>query len=285
MSSAVHAPTGGDHRFALTDEGKVRRAGSSPTDALTVSVVVPSKNEAANIGWVLDRLPADLHEVILVDASDDGTVEVAKSIRPNVIVVDDPGCGKGVALRAGFDAASGDVIVMLDADGSMDPREIDRFVAPLADGYDMVKGSRCMDGGGSADLSRLRSAGNWGLVTLVNLLYGVSFTDLCYGYFAFRRDCLPTLSVCATGFEIETELVVCAVRSGLRTVEVPSYEEPRRNGNSNLSTFKDGTRVLRTLLSKRLAPRPLPNPAATRPPRRRQPRLALLRGAKDAQPA
>ena len=224
--------------------------------AATVSVVIPAKNEARNIGWVLDRLPAGLHEVILVDGSEDATAEVARCHRPDVVVVEDPGGGKGAALRAGFAAATGELIVMLDADGSMNPAEIHRFVDRLLAGADMVKGSRTLDGGGSADLSALRRAGNGVLRALVNFLYGVSFTDLCYGFFAFRRDCLPTLGVCADGFEIETELVACAIRSKLRVAEVASFEDVRRHGESNLHTFRDGFRVLRTLVRKRLEPAP-----------------------------
>lgn len=292
MSSAAHVRTRG-----VRQASRLRRGPSNDRiDEMsrgagehTVSVVIPSKNEAANIGWVLSRLP-DVHEMILVDSSQDSTVDAAVAVRPDVIVIDDPGCGKGAALRAGFAAATGDFIVMLDADGSMDPREIDRFVAPLVSGFDMVKGSRCMEGGGSADLSLLRRAGNRGLRSLVNVLYGVSFTDLCYGYFAFRRDCLPTLSVCATGFEIETELVACAARSGLRTMEVPSFEEARRNGESNLQTFSDGIRALRTLLSRRIAPRPLSHPApaaaqAEPGSSRKKRRLALVPSEADPRAA
>jgi len=256
MSSATLSPAGNARHGAASARGfgGAQQAETPNGAALpTVSVVIPAKNEARNIGWVLSRLSAELDEVILVDSSTDGTAEIATSHRPDLIVVSDPGCGKGAALRAGFAAATGDYIVMLDADCSMDPAEIDRFVGGLLSGYDMVKGSRSMRGGGSADLSPLRRAGNRVLTSLVNVLYGVSFTDLCYGYFAFRRDCLPTLAVCATGFEIETELVVCAINSGLRTAEVPSFEDVRRHGESNLNTFRDGTRVLRTLIAKRFA--------------------------------
>ena len=256
MSSATLSPARSIRRGQRLDRGFGGQGQPQTPDRAalpTVSVVIPAKNEAQNIGWVLSRLPAELDEVILVDSSDDGTAEVAASQRADLIVVDDPGCGKGAALRAGFAAASGDYIVMLDADCSMDPAEIDRFVGGLLGGFDMVKGSRSIKGGGSADLSPLRRAGNRVLTSFVNVLYGVSFTDLCYGFFAFRRDCLPTLAVCATGFEIETELVVCAINSGLHTAEVPSFEEARRHGESNLNTFRDGTRVLRTLIAKRFA--------------------------------
>jgi len=227
-----------------------------------VSVVIPARNEEQNIGWVLERLPS-VHEVILVDGcSTDDTVAAARSRRPDIVVLSDHGRGKGDALRIGFNAANGHFIVMLDADGSMDPGEVPRYVAALMAGCDVVKGSRLLPSGGSEDLSRLRAAGNRGLCELVNRLYRAQFTDLCYGYFAFRRSCLPLLNLWTDGFEIETEIVVCSLKAGLRIIEVPSYEMPRRNGASNLNAARDGARVLATLLHRRVAhvPRRLHNP-------------------------
>jgi hypothetical protein len=219
-----------------------------------VSVVIPARNEQENIEWVLERLPS-AHEVILVDGcSADDTVAVARSARPDIVVRSDHGTGKGDALRVGFNAASGHFVVMLDADGSMDPGEIPRFVDALMDGHDVVKGSRLLPGGGgSADLSRLRAGGNRVLCGMVNALYRARFTDLCYGYFAFRKSCLPLLKLCTDGFEIETEMVVCSLKAGLRITEVPSYELPRRHGASNLNAARDGVRVLWTLLFRRVS--------------------------------
>ena len=241
--------------------GRPSRGGFRPL----VSVVVPARNEEQNIAWVLARLPS-AHEVILVDGcSTDDTVAVARGARPDIVVLSDHGRGKGDALRIGFNAASGHFVVMLDADGSMDPAEIPLFVDALLDGHDVVKGSRLLPGGGSDDLSRVRAGGNRALCALVNRLYGARFTDLCYGYFAFRRSCLPLLKLCTDGFEIETEIVVCSLRAGLRVAEVPSYELPRRHGASNLHATRDGTRVLVTLLHRRLSRYPgrLHNPWAT----------------------
>lgn len=219
-----------------------------------VSVVIPARNEERNIAWVLERLPDIVHEVILVDGcSTDATIEVARAARPNIVVVCDHGRGKGDALRIGFNVASGHFVVMLDADGSMDPGEIPRFVATLVDGSDVVKGSRLLPGGGSDDLSLVRSAGNRVLCEMVNRLYGAGFTDLCYGYFAFRRSCLPLMKLATDGFEIETEIVVCSVKAGLRVTEVPSFELPRLHGESHLHAVRDGVRVLSTLLLRRVS--------------------------------
>lgn len=221
-----------------------------------VSVVIPAMNEERNIGWVLERLPAVVDEVILVDGdSVDETVSVSRAICPDIRVVGQERRGKGAALRAGFAAARGDVIVMIDADRSMDPAEIERYLDRLDEGCDLVKGSRFMDDGGTTDMERLRRWGNGALRGMVNGLYSTKFTDLCYGFIAFRRDQLDALALRSDGFEIETEIIVRAVNAGLHIAEVPSFEAPRAFGESNLNTWRDGRRVLRTLLHHRIARR------------------------------
>src|SRR5436305_9702124 len=190
-----------------------------------VSVVIPTLNEERNIAWVLERLPRCVDEVLVVDGrSTDDTIFAALCARPDVRIVQERRPGKGAALRAGFEAANGDVIVMLDADGSMHPREIERYVEAIDAGYDLVKGSRFLPGAGTTDISRLRAVGNFALLGLANRLYGCRFTELCYGYMALRRTALPRLQLTADGFEIETQIVAHAVRAGLRITEVPSFE-------------------------------------------------------------
>jgi glycosyltransferase involved in cell wall biosynthesis len=219
-----------------------------------VSVVIPALNEARNLPHVLARLPAWISEVLLVDGnSADSTAEVARELFPLVKIVGQPGRGKGDALAAGFAAATGDIIVMLDADGSANPGEIARFVTALLEGADFAKGSRFAPGGGSSDITRTRRIGNRLLGGLVNILYGTRFTDLCYGYNAFWRHCLPSMRVDCQGFEVETLINIRVARAGLRVTEVPSFEERRIFGESNLRPFRDGLRVLRTILRERLA--------------------------------
>jgi glycosyltransferase involved in cell wall biosynthesis len=223
----------------------------------TVSLVIPVRNEARNIAWVLDQVADEVDEIILVDGnSTDATLITARSCRPDLKVVRQEGSGKGSALREGFLAASGDVIVMMDADGSMAPQEIRHYLHFLANGYDFVKGSRFIVGGGSLDITRFRRLGNWFLLTVFNALHGTELTDLCYGFCAFHRCYLDHLSLSATGFEIEAEMVVRAMRSGLRIAEVPSLEMPRRSGKSNLHAIRDGVRVLRTVLHDQVSPSP-----------------------------
>lgn len=225
---------------------------SEPRNMFKVSVVIPTLNEARNIAWVLENMPLDVDEIVIVDGrSTDRTIETALAMRPDTVVVIDDQPGKGSAIRKGIETATGDFIVMLDADGSMHPGEIAAFVQPLCRGHDLVRGSRFMEGGGSIDISRLRAAGNWGLLRLTEILYGVKRSDLCYGYAAFRRSSIMALGLTATGFEIEAQLFLRAERAGLRVAEVPSFEAPRRNGTSNLNTFRDGWRVLKTIVSER----------------------------------
>jgi hypothetical protein len=226
-------------------DGTVAGADGRPT----VSVIVPALNEADSIGWVLGQIPWFVDEVVLVDGlSIDRTEVVARTLVPNLVVVHQRDRGKGAALRAGFSAARGDIVVMIDADGSTDPREIGRFVDALVGGADFVKGSRELPGGGSVDFTPLRRRGNLAFVALANLIYGTNFTDLLYGYCAFWRAHLDDLALSADGFEIETQLVVNAVKAGLEVVEVPSVELERRAGASNLNALRDGLRILETML-------------------------------------
>jgi glycosyltransferase involved in cell wall biosynthesis len=224
-------------------------------DAATVSItaVIPALNEAANLPHVLARVPEFVDEIVLVDGhSTDDTIEVARAIRPDIRVVLQDGRGKGNALACGFAAARGDIIVMLDADGSTDPAEMARFVAPLLDGHDFVKGSRFLATGSSEDITHIRAGGNRVLTALVNLLYGKRFTDLCYGYNAFWRHCLADMSVDCDGFEVETLITARIARTDLSVVEVPSIEHERLSGVSNLRAVQDGIRVLKTILHERV---------------------------------
>lgn len=228
-----------------------------------VSAVIPTLNEAENLPHVLARLPSGISELIIVDGnSRDRTVAVARSLRPDARVILQTGEGKGNALACGFAAARGDILVMIDADGSTDPAEIPRFIAPLARaGADFVKGSRYLQGGGSADFTRLRNAGNRALGWGVNLMFGTRYTDLCYGYNAFWRWCLPHLHITCKGFEVETILNVRAARAGFKVVEVPSYEQRRISGLSNLNAWRDGRRVLRAIITERCSRLPEPGDA------------------------
>lgn len=234
-----------DNRDA--DEGSVRP---------TVTVVIPTRNEARNLPYVAKRMPA-VDQIIVVDGNSvDNTVEVARQLWPDALIVNQTRRGKGNALACAFEVSTCDIVVMIDADGSTDPAEIPDFVGALVSGADFAKGSRFTSSGGSDDITQLRRVGNKGLNWLVNRLFGTGFTDLCYGYNAFWRHHLAVLDLPRTdvqeaqwgdGFEIETVINVRVARNGLSIQEVSSFEGKRIYGRSNLNAVTDGIRVLRTI--------------------------------------
>jgi len=256
--SATLAPVPLDNHDVPT---RLRRTNITPISTslvskVSVSVIIPTLNEVDNLPHVFERVPREIYELIIVDGhSTDGTPELAEQLWPGVRIVNQPGKGKGNALAAGFWAATGDIVVMLDADGSTDPAEIPRFVAALLTGADFAKGTRFVTGGGSADITTIRRLGNRALARLVNFLWDVNYSDLCYGYNAFWRRVLPDLAPDCTGFEVETLINIRAAKAKLRIVEVPSFEADRVHGESNLNAKRDGVRVLRTILAERIRPR------------------------------
>lgn len=220
-------------------------------NAPTVSVVIPARNEAKNLRHILPYLPSIISEVIIIDGrSTDDTIAEAQRLLPGIRVIKQVGKGKGDALRSGFVAATGDIIVMLDADGSANPLEIPRFVKGLTEGYDFAKGSRFLEGGGSEDITRLRRWGNNVLCAFVNLLFRTRFSDLCYGYNAFWKRCLNDVIVDCDGFEVETLLNLRMHTAKMKIIEIPSFEHARIHGQSNLHAGRDGWRILRTIMGE-----------------------------------
>jgi glycosyltransferase involved in cell wall biosynthesis len=223
----------------------------------SVSVVIPALNEERNLPHVAARMPHDIDEIVFVNGdSVDQTAEVARQLWPDGTHIRQTRNGKGNALACGINAASGDIIVLLDADGSTDPAEIPHYIGALIAGADYAKGSRFIQGGGSADITAFRRIGNKMLNALVNILFATKYTDLCYGYNAFWRHCLVSMRLPATddptaqwgdGFEIETLINVRVAANQLKIAEVGSYEKARIHGVSNLHAVTDGLRVLRTI--------------------------------------
>ena len=242
--------------------------GSARPDSPRISVVVPTLNEARNLEVVLPELvgTVDVHEVIVVDGgSVDDTIDTARRLLPDAVVVQQARRGKGNALATGFAHVTGDVVVMFDADGSADPAEIPAFVRALTDGADFAKGSRFCTGGGSADITVVRKAGNEFLNTVMNRAFGTRFSDLCYGYNAFWADQIAILDLpdheapgpetgmlWGDGFEIETVINCRFAAATVKITEVASIERLRIFGESNLHAVKDGLRVLRTIRTEQV---------------------------------
>jgi glycosyltransferase involved in cell wall biosynthesis len=250
MSAVLPPVTPGPDIHAAAD--RYRPITSHLAIAPPVSVVIPAMNEAENLPYVFKTLPDWIHEVVLVDGdSTDDTVAVARELWPDVKVVRQTGKGKGDALIAGFAACTGDIVVMIDADGSADGNEIVSYVSALVSGADFAKGSRFANGGGTDDMTFVRKLGNRLLCAAVNRKFGARYTDLCYGYNAFWRHCLDRIDLDCTGFEVETLMNIRVVTAGLKVQEIPSHEYLRIHGVSNLRAVRDGLRVLRVILAER----------------------------------
>jgi GT2 family glycosyltransferase len=221
-------------------------------DPLDATVVIPTLNEERSISELLLSLrKAGFSHILVIDGnSKDQTVEIAK--RYGVEVIYQNGRGKGAALVQAFghEYLQGDLIVMMDADGSMNPDELPAFIEALEIGNDVAKGSRNLNGGGSEDMSLVRRIGNTFFVVLTNLLWSANYTDLCYGFAVFKKDAIRKLypNLRSKNFEIETEIFIKAKKYGLRIAEVPSIERRRKHGKSNLKALEDGLRILLTIV-------------------------------------
>jgi len=224
---------------------------SDSIQKLKVTLVIPTKNEADNLPTFLDKIPKDF-EVVLVDGnSSDNTIEVAKRLRPDVVILNQTGKGKGNGMRLAFCHATGDIIVTFDADGSFNIKELERFIEPLHNEYDLVKGSRFMTGGKTKDMPLIRRIGNWVLTVITNILFGSRYTDIAYGFHAFRKDKLEKLNLTSDGFEIDAELYCMALKNHLNVIEVASVENRRIFGVGKLRSMQDGFRILKTIIRVR----------------------------------
>jgi glycosyltransferase involved in cell wall biosynthesis len=220
-----------------------------------VSVVIPTLNEVDSIASVLARIPDSVREIIVVDGlSSDGTADVAAAARADVRIVHQHARGKGAAIRAGIDEASGEYIVLMDGDGSTDPAYIAAFARVLADGADIAKGSRFLPGAGTDDMTFHRRIGNWGFVLLARILFGARFTDITYGYNAVRRDRRDAMALEIDGWAQEIVTNLRMVRYGMRVEEVPTFEPRRIAGVAKLRTWSAGWAILRAILAERRRP-------------------------------
>jgi Glycosyl transferase family 2 len=220
-----------------------------------VSVVIPTLNEADCIAHVLARIPTSVREVIVVDGlSTDGTADVAAAARLDVRVVHQQVRGKGAAIRAGVEAASGDYIVLMDGDGSTDPAYISAFARVLAGGADYAKASRFLPGAGTDDMPFHRRVGSWLFVQLARVLFGTHFTDITYGYNAVRRDKRGAMALEIDGWAQEIVTNIRMVRYGMRVEELPAFEPRRIAGVAKLQTWSAGWTILRAILAERRHP-------------------------------
>ncbi len=207
----------------------------------TVSIIIPTKNEEATIGEVIDAVKPYCDEIIVVDGhSSDRTREIC--LERNVVCVLDNKRGKGDGIRTGIRHASCDIIVFMDADGSHDPADIPELVKPIVKGEaDLVVGCR-MTGGSDelhGDLGKLvRYMGSMVITLIINYRWGVRLTDVQNGFRAIRRDVAATVGLIEDDFTIEEEMVMKCLRKGFKVANVPAHEYPRKVGVSRIEVKK-----------------------------------------------
>lgn len=222
--------------------------------AFSVTIIIPTLNEMENLPYVLPVIPdlPEIRELILVDGlSTDNTVKVAQELMPQIKVIFQEGKGKGDALKYAWKHATGDILVTLDADGSINPKEIPKLIEPLLQGYDLTKGSRFLPGGGTIDMPLHRRIGNWVFTVMANILFGTKYTDLVYGFHAFWKEILERVDIKSGSFEIDTELYLKVKKAGLKVAEVPSFEARRIYGSGKLRSLRDGWRILKVIFRER----------------------------------
>jgi len=216
-----------------------------------VTVLICSRNEAENLPHVLPRIPSFVDEVLMIDGqSTDDTVAIARRLRPDIRILQQPGSGKGEAFRYGVEQAREDIVVTLDADGETDPQELPRFLDTLLVGADFIKGSRFKSGWGRKPPHRV--FGNWVIAKTCNLLYGTRFTDVCCGYNAFWRRVAGEVDLwSADGWNYEPLLVARLLRAGRDVRELSYGYSGRLSGDSKLPDWRQGLVAIWVLARER----------------------------------
>lgn len=218
---------------------------------MRTTVIIPARNEGDVVVHLAEAVRACCDEVIVVDGhSTDGSP--ARLRAAGVTVIEDRGHGKGDAIRLGLDAATGDVVVTMDADGSHDPADIRFLVAPIEAGEaDLVIGCRMR--GGSDEFAGtwtmfVRLWGNNVLTQVINTRFGTALTDTQNGFRAIRASAVERLGLAEDKHSIELEMVLRALKRGFRVCQVPAHEYARKAGESSLSVVRQTPTFFRCLL-------------------------------------
>jgi glycosyltransferase involved in cell wall biosynthesis len=225
-----------------------------------VSVIIPVFNEEVTVGDIVTRTKKTLeklrvsYEVLVVDdGSDDRSADIAQERK--AIVLRDSHEGKGFALRSGFRRAKGELIVTLDADGSHKPEEIPLVLRYLMeDKADFVVGSRFANSeANKAKIPKINRIGNRLFNNLTGYLTGAKISDSQSGFRAIRSSLIKKMRLSSHGYEVESEMLVKALRMGARVAETPISFDQRTVGNSKLDPLRDGTRILYAIIASYLS--------------------------------
>ena len=223
-----------------------------------ISIVIPAYNEEKSVGnvieetiQVMDSLGCPYEIIVVDDGSTDGTYQAASKYKATVISYP-INRGKGYAVRRGFERATGDIIVMIDSDGTHTPKEIPELVEPLFNGTDIVAGSRFLGSIGEST-TMIHRVGNFFINTAIASLTGQRITDSQTGFRAIKREVIDRMHLNSTGFEIESEITIKSLKNGFRFKEKPITCQKRYYNVSRVKILRDGQRIFRTIIQSSMA--------------------------------
>lgn len=209
-----------------------------------VSVIIPTLNEADSITEVLDQIPKEVvDEIIVVDGhSEDGTVDLVRELGYKVIYQE--GKGYGAAFSTGVRYAQGDILILMDGDGSPNPKDIPSLLKKINEGYDIVLGSRYLSKAGSEDDTVIRYIGNKVFTFIVNKIHNMNISDSLYMFAAVKRKVFESIKLESSDFGYSVEFPIKAHKAGFKFAEVASLERKRVSGKSRVNAFWDGLKIL-----------------------------------------
>ncbi|MGQ9566053.1 MAG: glycosyltransferase family 2 protein, partial [Candidatus Bathyarchaeales archaeon] len=217
------------------------------------SVIIPAYNEEKTIGYiiaetisVMDSLKLPYEVIIVDDGSTDNTRKIVTQYKATVLS-NGINCGKGYALRKGFQQARGDIIITMDSDGTHSPKEIPSIIYPLLNGVDIVTGSR-FKGRGKESTSKLHLLGNFIFNVLIMILTKKRVTDSQTGFRGFKKEFLHEINLESYGYEIETEMTVKGLKNGFVFHEIPISCVKRKYSTSKLKILSDSAKIFKAIL-------------------------------------
>lgn len=215
-----------------------------------ISLIIPTRNEAKSLEKSILELPRELiSEIIIADGhSTDGTLEIAKKLGCKAITQE--GKGFGLGIRTGLKYVTGDIIVIMDADGSEDPKDIVRLLEKIKEGYDVGWGSRYLRGHKTPDDTWFRYFGNRILTFLARTLHGIEVTDIMYMFAAYKKEIFNKIKLESSDFTLCIELPLKVHRAGFKFGEIACSERKRFADKSRVNAVIDGWKFLMAILKK-----------------------------------
>lgn len=211
-------------------------------------MIIPALNEVESIGQVLIDIPKDrVDEVLVADGgSTDGTQELVRKLGYQVVTQEKKGFG--AAIASGIEHAKGDIIIILNADGSQTLEDIPKLLEKLEEGYDLVMASRYLPGGGSEDDTFLHLVGNKIFTFLCNILYKVNVSDVLYFFLAARKEIFEKIKPTCDHAGYCVEVPIKVRKAGFKIGEIPSFEKKRIAGKAKVKAFTTGFEIITRIL-------------------------------------